>query len=289
MEKNVLMICNPIAGDVDKQPIIDAAKAFSEDKGFGFVLFETTEGDNAKAIRDLANEHKPERILIAGGDGTVKMVAEALHGHEAIFGILPAGSANGLSADLGLPKEIEENLEIAFADHVRKIDIISINKKMSLHLSDIGLNAQLIRNFEKGTLRGMMGYAMQTMTTLREATGPFGATIVANGEERQLGAAMIVIANSQKYGTGVTINPDGKIDDGKFEIVIFKRLNFWIFSQILMGKLPLSSGNMEIICTDRALITIKSKVSFQIDGEYCGEEDRLEIEIMPGEIAVAVP
>jgi diacylglycerol kinase family enzyme len=51
---------------------------------------------------------------VAGGDGTIKMVAEAMENYDVIIGILPAGSANGLAVDLNLPTTIEENLEIVF-------------------------------------------------------------------------------------------------------------------------------------------------------------------------------
>jgi diacylglycerol kinase family enzyme len=51
--------------------------------------------------------------LLAGGDGTIKMVAEAMENYDVIIGILPAGSANGLAVDLNLPTTIE-NLEIVF-------------------------------------------------------------------------------------------------------------------------------------------------------------------------------
>ncbi len=72
---------------------------------------------------------KPIRILIIGGDGTIKFVAEALENEDVIFGIIPAGSANGLAVDLGLPESIEDNLTIAFNSHFIEIDMIAINGK----------------------------------------------------------------------------------------------------------------------------------------------------------------
>lgn len=288
LQRNVLMIANPVAGGVDKAPLIDAARKFAEERGFGFILYETTDSDNEQAIRRLADQHDPKRVLIAGGDGTVKMAAEALHGHDAIFGILPSGSANGLSTDLGLPSGLEENLRIAFSDRYIEMDIININGKKSLHLSDVGLNAQLIRNFEKGALRGMMGYASKVMTTLKQTRRRFNAVITANGTTHRHRAKMIVIANSQKYGTGVTINPDGQMDDGRFELVILKRLNFWIFARIVTGHLPVGT-DVHIISTESATIVVDRPVSFQIDGEFCGEEKELKVTVDKGEMKIAIP
>jgi diacylglycerol kinase family enzyme len=100
---------------------------------------------------------------------------------------------------------------------------------------------------------------------------------------------MVVIANSQKYGTGVTINPNGKMDDGKFEIVILKNLDLMIFAQIITGNIPIDSENVEIISTHDATVTTNVPVSFQIDGEYCGPQTSLDIKILEKRLKVAVP
>jgi diacylglycerol kinase family enzyme len=100
---------------------------------------------------------------------------------------------------------------------------------------------------------------------------------------------MIVFANSQKYGTGVTINPIGKMDDGKFEIVILKAFDLLLFGKIVTGNMPLDTGEVEIISTDRAKVKTNLPVHFQIDGEYFGEETELDIYILPKQMKVAVP
>jgi diacylglycerol kinase family enzyme len=100
---------------------------------------------------------------------------------------------------------------------------------------------------------------------------------------------MVVIANAKKYGTGVVINPDGVINDGKFELVILKNLDLVVFVKIITGNLPLNSDDIEIISTDKATITTSLPVSFQIDGEYCGEQTQLDIQILPKQMKIAVP
>jgi diacylglycerol kinase family enzyme len=118
---------------------------------------------------------------------------------------------------------------------------------------------------------------------------PFSAKIMANNEALQVTARIIIIANSQKYGTGVTINPNGKMDDGKFEIVIIKNLDLFVFGQIITGNMPMDSEDVLIISTDKAKITTGEPVPFQIDGEYIGLEQSLEIEILHKQMKVAVP
>lgn len=289
MKKKYILVINPISGDVDKSEILNKTLAFAEEFQVEIIVYETLGENDDEAIKTLYNLHKPERILIAGGDGTIKMVAEALEKQDVIFGILPAGSANGLSVDLNLPATMEENLAVAFHNHFMEMDMISINGKKSIHLSDLGLNAELVKNYENGSTRGKLGYALQVITTLTELEEPFAAQIVANNQTIDCVARMIVIANSQKYGTGVTINPEGVMNDGKFEIVILKNLDLMVFGKIITGNMPVNTEDVEIISTDKAIITTASPVSFQIDGEYMGEETQLDIKILPSQMKVAIP
>lgn len=289
MKKSIIMVVNPISGDVDKTQFVEAASFFIERENLELVLYETTGKDDIVIIRNLYEEYKPERILIAGGDGTIKIVAEAVEHHDVILGILPAGSANGLSVDLNLPTTLEENLEIAFYGNFIEMDMISINGKKSLHLSDIGLNADLVKNYENSETRGMWGYAIQAYTTLKDLQDPFEATITANNQTITCVARMIVIANSQKYGTGVIINPDGAMNDGKFELVILKNLDLIVFGKIITGNMPIESDDIEIISTDKAFIQTNFPVNFQIDGEYCGTQSNLEISILHKQLKVAIP
>ncbi|MBY0485849.1 MAG: diacylglycerol kinase [Flavobacteriaceae bacterium] len=288
-KKKYILVVNPISGDVDKTKILSKTLAFAEEYNVEIIVYETSGDNDDTAVKTLYNLHKPERILIAGGDGTIKMVGEALEKQDVIFGIIPAGSANGLSVDLNLPSTIEENLSVSFHNHFMEMDMISINGKKSIHLSDLGLNAELVKNYENGSTRGKLGYALQVITTLTELEEPFSAKIEVNNETIECVARMIVIANSQKYGTGVTINPDGVMNDGKFEIVILKNLDLLVFGKIITGNIPVNSEDVEIISTDKATITTALPVSFQIDGEYIGEETLLEIKILPAQMKVAIP
>ena len=289
MKKNVLLVVNPIAGGLDKADLVATVEQFADQKKVGLVVFETTGSNDCAQISKLYQEHKPERILVAGGDGTIKIVAEAVEHHDVPLGILPAGSANGLSVDLDLPKSLDENLAIAFRDRFMDMDMVCINGKKSLHLSDLGLNAQLVKNYEASDTRGMLGYALQAITTLNEQDPPFHAKIDTDGCIIECEARMIVIANSQKYGTGVTINPNGRMNDGKFEIIILKNTDLITIGKIVAGNMPLDTDDVEIITAEKATINTSVPVHFQIDGEYVGEETNLDIHVLHRQMRVAVP
>jgi diacylglycerol kinase family enzyme len=130
---------------------------------------------------------------------------------------------------------------------------------------------------------------LQAFTTLIDLGEPFIATIKANNHTYKSQARMIVIANSKKYGTGVTINPKGDMNDGKFELVILKNLDLIVFGKIISGNIPVGSEDVQIISTDKATIKTNFPVSFQMDGEYCGLEKQLKIKMLSQKIKVAVP
>ncbi|SMO63361.1 lipid kinase, YegS/Rv2252/BmrU family [Flavobacterium resistens] len=289
LKKNILFVVNPISGDLDKTDLIETVQEFATINYFNLEVYETNGKNDLNKIQAIYNELLPERIIVAGGDGTIKMVAEAMENYDIIIGILPAGSANGLSVDLNLPVEIEENLKIAFLNHYIEMDMICINGKKSIHLSDLGLNANLVKNYEQSDIRGFWGYALQAFTTLTESEEPFVATISANNETVNHVARMIVIANSQKYGTGVIINPNGAMNDGKFELVILKSLDLLLIGKIITGNMPIDSEDIVIISTDKATIETDYPVNFQIDGEYCGAQTNLEIYILHKQMKMAVP
>lgn len=280
---------NPISGDLDKAELILAVQAFASMNNHILIIYNTTGIADIEEIKILYERYKPDRILVAGGDGTIKMVAEAMQNDNIIIGVLPAGSANGLAVDLNLPESTTENLKIAFFNDYIELDIICINGKKSIHLSDLGLNAEMIKNYQGSAIRGKLGYALQTLYTLADLDDPFVATITGDFPTIISEARMIVVANSQKYGTGISINPNGKMDDGKFELVILKNMDFLVLGKIIAGNIPLDINDVEIISTNKATIETNIPVSFQIDGEYCGMETRLEISILPKQMKVAVP
>ena len=289
MKKNFIFVVNPISGDLDKSDLVNAVAEFATTNHFDLEVYETTGKNDIKEIQSLYEQYNPERIIVAGGDGTIKMVADAMQQHNVIIGILPAGSANGLAVDLNLPPTIEENLKVAFSNHYIEMDMISINGKKSIHLSDIGINADLVKNYEESNLRGFWGYALQAYSTIKDLDEPFIATISANNQIVVHTARIIVIANSKRYGTGVTINPNGVMNDGKFELVILKSLDIFLLGKIITGNMPIDSDDIVIISTDKATIKTDYPVNFQIDGEYCGAQTDLEIHILHKQMKIAIP
>jgi diacylglycerol kinase family enzyme len=132
LKKNIIIVVNPVSGAVEKKEIVDSTLLFAKNENLESILYETLGTKDVENIKNLYSIHKPERIIIIGGDGTIRMVAEAIAKEDVILGIIPAGSANGFALDLDLQLTLEKNLEVAFLHQSMEVDIITINSKISI-------------------------------------------------------------------------------------------------------------------------------------------------------------
>jgi len=288
-ERKVLLVVNPISGDVDKDIVFEKVIETAEAEGYDLRIYSTTGEKDMETVREMVENINPERVLVAGGDGTISLVAQAIHGIDVILGIIPVGSANGLAMDFGVSGSVAQATEIAFGDNFVEIDAVSINGEISLHLSDIGLNALLVKNYENSDVRGKLGYAKEMLKTLSEHEN-FRVQIKTDQEIIETDALIVIIANAQKYGTGVTINPAGDMSDGFFELVIAKKLDFIETAKILAGNTDFNPEIMQVISVQKAEINCPDKEAhFQIDGEYKGLVRNLEAHIISKYIKVAIP
>ena len=252
-------------------------------------IFMLTGEHDAESLRYWINKMNPDRVVAVGGDGTVQMAAKSLMGTKIPLGILPAGSANGMAKELEIPNTPEGALDIVLNGTIRAADIIRINRsEICLHLSDIGLNAKLIKYFEQGNWRGKLGYARVLFKALRKKR-PMKVVINLNGEKVERDAFMIVLANATQYGTGAVINPKGSLYDGVFEVVIIRKFSIGEIFKMFVRLLPLNPTKTEIISATSVVINTYSKAHFQIDGEYLGKVKQVEATIMPGELNLIVP
>lgn len=284
----ILLVVNPISGDRDKSELIRQVEQTVRPH-HPLEIYITTGTDDQARITNLLNTFPARRVLVAGGDGTIKLMAEALRNHETALGILPTGSANGLARSLNLPSLPHEALTVALGNHFQKTDALCINNELCLHISDLGLNAELIRHYEAGNVRGKLGYALQTIPTLMSSNMPFTFDVTVDQGSYCRQGILLALANAQKYGTGATINPGGKIDDGKFEVLVFKKLDVLEIAKTLQEEVRLDSDFAESFSTTHAVIRCQQPVPFQIDGEYCGEVQHLDVSILPHHLNIAVP
>lgn len=288
-ENSILLVVNPIAGDIDKENIIESIRFEVLSKNLNLEVYKTTGKDDKEAIKRIIKTIKPARILVAGGDGTISMVAQCIHRKDIYLGIIPAGSANGMAVNIGLPEELSEQIAIALADNILKTDVVFIDNKPCLHIADLGINAELVKNYEGSSIRGKLGYFLQTFPTLFNSDSPFEFTLETDEGVIEETGILLAIANANKFGTGANINPSGKINDGKFEILVFKSLDFIEILKTTQEDPEMSPHFVRVISTSKARIKNKTKVSFQIDGEFIGETKSVTVSIERESLSIAVP
>ena len=285
----VLLVVNPISGGIDKSQLIEKTRQKLIKEEGELSIFNTSGKNDKENVAEEITRFRPDRLLIAGGDGTLKLIAEVLAGQEIPIGLLPAGSANGLAENLHLPENVDQMLQVALGHCFTSVDCILVNGELCLHISDIGLNAALIKNYEEGNVRGKLGYLIQSIPTLIKSDFPFEFEIKVGGKKIEREAVLLAIANAKKYGTGSTINPDGKYNDGVFEILIFKKFDIPQILKSFQEKVTLSEDFIEIIPASSVNIRCIKKVPFQIDGEYRGEVMDVQAQISPNKIKIAIP
>ena len=287
--EKILFVINPVSGGKEKQDWEASIREFFKELPHSIEIYLLTGKDDSVSIKHHIDTLQPQKVVAVGGDGSVKLVAEIIREKSIVLGILPAGSANGMAKELNIPLLKEEALDVIVSGTEQCIDVIQINEKeICIHLSDIGLNAMLVKYFEENSKRGMAGYLKGVFKMLWNKQ-KIHATITTDTETIHRKAFMIVIANASKYGTGAIINPDGKLNDGHFEVVVVRRLNFLELLKLLITHKPFDADKVEIFSTTTVELTTLKKSYFQVDGEYRGRTKSIKAGILPNCLKVMLP
>lgn len=284
----ILFIINPKSGKND----IDWEKTIHDHFTDGIVLVDTLQLEENCApsfITDKISSFRPDRIIAVGGDGTVKLVAEQILDKPGIsLGILPAGSANGMAKELGIPLEATDALRLSVEGKPKKIHLVKVNDHICIHLSDVGFNAFVIKKFERASQRGMWGYIKASWKALWQHS-KLNVRIRTDEGTIQRTAAMIVIANATKYGSGALINPEGKLEDGFFEVVIVRKISFTEIFKMMVTHMDYNPAKTEVFQCTYLDMDSKKYAHFQVDGEYIGKTNKIEAELLPAAISIIVP
>jgi YegS/Rv2252/BmrU family lipid kinase len=286
----LLFIMNPSSGRSSNDEPTEIIEKTMADRGLDFRIFHTSGENDVQRIAATLKELSPEVVIACGGDGTVQLVAKSLIGKNIDMGILPLGSANGLAKALEIPGKVEDALELIINKAATvQLDVLQVNGHICVHLCDIGINALLVKSYEESGDKGMIGYAKHLMPSIRESE-QMKYSIQTPEETFEEEGYMLVIANANRYGTGVKIS-DGSVSDGRFEICNVKQVDFP--SAVKAGLTALNvflDRNMfsDVITCTQANITLDRKAHLQIDGEYIGEVDQVNVEIIPSAIRIRV-
>jgi len=291
--RQLLFVLNPVSGDIDKSELENQITTYCEERGRTAAFFHTTGEDDLDKLRQHLRDHNYDAVFAAGGDGTVKLVAEALLGGEVLLGILPLGSGNGLSKDLGIPQEVDAALRLTWEYEVRDIDTMQVGGHFSAHLADLGFNALVVERFCNGDTRGPGAYiriAMQEYINYEPCT----YHIETDRETYEGQAFMLTLANANTFGSNVVINPDSHLDDGEFEVCLIEPFPLTagpgILYQLYTNAFDASTYTRRLRCR-RASISVpgQEQVLAQVDGEPIELPTPINVTISPRSLRVLTP
>ncbi len=280
----ILLVFNPVSGGRDKADFLNEARTYCKKYGYHFDVFETSGKNDVENLKKAIKNFGPARIVCAGGDGTILLVAITLQNTDIPMGIVPLGSANGMAEELSVnPDPMEAFKDALTSQLIAWLDMLVVNgNHYAIHIGDVGVNARIVEAYTKDENRGMVTYAKYFVAELREMK-PIAFTLRYGNEEVKEKGVMIGMCNARKYGTGIPLNTQGNPMDGKFEIVIIK--NFDINMLIMAGLSKFDerfhdSQNSIVVSTNEAEIVFDKPRLLQLDGEVIGKFEKLEIKIL---------
>ena len=230
-------------------------------------------------------------VVAWGGDGTVNEVASALMRRDAVLGIVPAGSGNGLARELGISLRPEEAIDTALRGRDRVIDVGELAGRPFVNLAGVGLPAAVADLFARLAGRGLAGYVL---ATARELLRYRSERYAVATRERTLEqpALFIELANGRQYGNGAVVAPHARLDDGRLDLVSVDPIGP---ARAAWGLWRLFNGTIDrhayVHCSrvDRVTISADRPLRFHVDGEPVQGGCCLSATVHPAALRVRVP
>lgn len=279
---------NPISGGRKKEEVPEQVDRFCNEAKCDFRLYKTTGKNDLERLKKLLDSFQPDAVVAIGGDGTVNLVGNLLVSSNTPLGIIPLGSGNGLAKDLGIPMDIDEAFDVIDRFESKFIDTLKVNEQICFHLCDLGFNARIVHRFAQSIFRGKISYLWYGLQEFfRYRSFPYQIkTRISNYEGK---AFMMIISNANKFGTNLSINPLGEIDDGWFEISIIKpfpRLMVPYIFYHLWRDTIYKTPYYKIVRSRKVLVKNTLQEYFHIDGEPVSASDQIHVEILPHSLRV---
>jgi diacylglycerol kinase family enzyme len=283
------------------------------------LWFSTTEEDAGQVATGSAIRRGVHVVIAAGGDGTVRAVAEALRGSGVAMAVVPAGTGNLLARNLELPTgNIRDSVDIAFNGFDRKLDLgmVEIVRENNDHeehaflvMAGLGLDAKMIKNTSTKLKKavGWLAYVDGIARSIPELK-PVRLRYSVNGApSRSLSAHTVIIGNCGSLPGGLLLMPEAQPDDGILDMAALVPrgrlgwLNIWNKIAWENGVLRKSVIGRRIIDLSRDVrdvryvtgsdlnMVVESPEEFQLDGDEFGLAKSVHAWVDPLSLIVRVP
>ena len=310
------VVYNPVKVEVDElRPIVEA-----EARAAGWeppLWFETSEKDPGGGQARDALEAGATMVLAAGGDGTVRAVAEVVQGTDASLALLPSGTGNLLARNLSLTlNDVQHSVHSAFAGRDRAIDVAvtevyrqdgSHTRHVFLVMAGFGIDAKMLAatDDELKAKVGWLAYVKALVTVLRDKN-VLGLRYKIDGEDvRRMRAHTLIVANAGSLPGNILLLPEAAVDDGQLDVVIMRPEQIIGWLQIIV-KVVWENGVLSRTRLGRKFRTREVKAlnylrgkelrvrlnrpeEVELDGDPFGKAIGLVTRVVPGGLTIRVP
>lgn len=249
----------------------------------------TESGEQARELARAAVADGYDIVVAAGGDGTIGEVAGELLDTPVTLAILPLGSVMNVPRMLGVPRDLEAAAAILADGVERQIDIGEANGQRFYETASVGMNAAMFReaqHFDDGDYRSPLK-ALWVGLRYR----PARMQLHLDGHRIHTRALMVTISNGPYTGVGMTVAPDARLDDGRFDVRLFHHFSKF---ELLRHLGSIAFGRRRYsphVSTYRAaVVRVESRhpLPCRADSNDLGSTP-LECRIRPGALRVLVP
>ncbi|WP_158866451.1 diacylglycerol/lipid kinase family protein [Leifsonia sp. AG29] len=312
------IVVNPVKVDAPalRRALADAEKRWGWEET---LWLETTAEDPGSGQTREALEQGVDMVIAAGGDGTVRTVAEELRGTGTPIALLPSGTGNLLARNLSLTlDDVGHALETAFTGDERPIDVgvaelregdDATRRHAFLVMAGIGMDARMIAETDDDlkAKAGWLAYVKAIGTVLRDKNELRIRYQLDDGRVHSLRAHTVLIGNCGSLPANILLLPDAVVDDGEFDIVVLRPEGFLGWVQVMIkifwenGVLRRTAAGRKLMGAGRevrALNYLKGKEfvlrtgrseEVELDGDLFGKASALRTWVDAGALSVRVP
>jgi diacylglycerol kinase (ATP) len=243
-------------------------------------------------VREMLEEGA-DLIFVWGGDGSVQRCIDVVAGTPATLAILPAGTANLLATNLGIPQELTAAVRIGLHGSRAKLDVGVVNGERFAVMAGTGLDALMIRDADS-KLKNAVGRVAYVWTGAKNIRRTSAKTkIRVDGHKWFKGrAACVLVGNVGRLFGGITVFRDARPDDGRLDVGVVTAEGLWQWARTL-GRVALGDPEASPFVkttTARSIeVRLDRKLPYELDGGDRAKETKLEFEVEPGAVTICVP
>jgi len=259
---------------------------------------ETSAEDPGRGMTQQAVAAGVDLVLGAGGDGTIRLIADGLANSGIPFGLIPAGTGNLLARNLDLPLDHAAALRIALTGRTRKIDLIriTVDDRPAEHfavMAGVGVDAVIMNEVDPELKKKIGGGAYVVAATKAIKRLPVRVSVRVDDRRPMRRQAMqCLIGNVGELQGKIKLIADAEPDDGLLDVYIAspQRLSHWLQVVLRMiTRRPQRNDRVDQAKGRRVSITVKGDDDYQLDGDVIGRCHQILAEIQPNALSVRVP